>query len=94
VGTYKFTKYAGLSPIERKAAYDKARFENRQNWLSQLKDRPCADCGKKFPAKAMDWHHLDGMGRRFNFRTAKKEKVLKEIEKCILLCAVCHRLRH
>jgi hypothetical protein len=91
---YQYTKYAGLSDVERKAAYDKARRENRLKWLADLKDRPCEDCGNKYPQKAMDWHHLDGNGNRFNFRTAKKALVLEEIKKCVLLCAVCHRLRH
>lgn len=91
---YKNTKYSGLTDIERKAAYDRARSVNRRAWLTELKNQPCTDCGFKFPAKAMDFHHLNGDGKRFNFRTAKKEKVLIELEKCVLLCANCHRMRH
>lgn len=94
VAEYKNTKYAGMSPAEKKAAYDRARFQNRRAWLARLKDHPCGDCGGRFPPIAMDFHHTNGDGARFNFRTAKKARVLEEVKKCVLLCANCHRIRH
>ena len=59
---------------------------------------PCVDCGA-FDLRFMDWHHLDSsvktkevswMIRDF----APWEAIKAEIEKCICLCANCHRIRH
>lgn len=55
----------------------------------------CADCGGVFHQCQYDFHHLDPTVKEGNpseiFRKADWEA---EIEKCVLLCANCHRLRH
>jgi hypothetical protein len=61
------------------------------------KDRPCSDCGFVFHPSAMDFDHrsgevkvdiIVGCAARFG-----KEKLLKEIAKCDVVCANCHRKR-
>lgn len=75
----------------------KQRRKENKELIESLKDAPCVDCGNKFPACAMDFHHLDplektkGIGAMVGW---SKEKILKEISKCILLCSNCHRVRH
>jgi hypothetical protein len=57
----------------------------------------CTDCGGKFPPYVYDFHHLDPtikdktiaqiIGRVW-------EKIVPELDKCVLLCANCHKIRH
>jgi hypothetical protein len=61
-------------------------------------DRGCDDCHQKFHPYAMDFDHKEGavkvscismmINQRFPIET-----ILAEIEKCDLVCAVCHRMR-
>jgi hypothetical protein len=65
-------------------------------WLNSLKIGPCVDCGKSYPHYCMDFDHL--RDKEFSISMARKgywarEKILKEIEKCELVCAICHRIR-
>ena len=87
-------KYEGMSAQEQKAAYYQAKKANRRAFLAELKDKPCMDCGGRFPAVCMDFHHRNGDGKKFSFGTRSKALVLEEIKKCDLICANCHRLRH
>ena len=66
-------------------------------WYHALKDRPCGDCGGRFPAAAMQWDHLPGSEKAHDVgdlvRRLCKERVLEEIAKCELVCANCHAVR-
>jgi hypothetical protein len=70
----------------------------RRKWLDDLKaGKPCADCGQTFPPRAMDFHHTNGVkeaGIGDLLSRASRQRILDEIEKCVILCATCHRLRH
>lgn len=79
-------------------ASNKRQYKKLRDLLNSLKEgKPCADCGKSFPNEAMDFDHRDP--------STKIEKVsamvykgsvpllLSEVEKCDLVCAVCHRIR-
>lgn len=55
----------------------------------------CADCGVKYHPSVYDFHHLrnkDGNWRQIQSWSFKRIK--KELDKCVLLCSNCHRLRH
>lgn len=70
--------------------------QRKRDYLNVVKDGPCMDCGGRFPPIAMDLHHV-GEDKLFSpaLLTNRGWKVLKaEVEKCILLCANCHRVRH
>jgi hypothetical protein len=64
------------------------------NYKSTLK---CSKCGFSHPA-ALDFHHRDSSKKEFTLASAKisvsRERFLKEIEKCDVLCANCHRIHH
>lgn len=80
-----------VNPVHRKTAYDKAN-----NLIKESKSRPCADCGIQYPWYVMDFDHRHGE-KKFNIGKARGVgfNVLKsEIEKCEVVCANCHRLRH
>lgn len=61
-----------------------------------IKDKPCADCGKKFPPCAMDFDHISGekvMNIAQLSRLSSPASLLTELKKCELVCATCHRIR-
>jgi hypothetical protein len=67
----------------------------------EYKSSQCSKCGyNKCPA-ALEFHHLDPSTKDFtpshygNTSWDKnKDKVMKELNKCIVLCANCHREEH
>ena len=65
-------------------------------WYRELKDnKPCADCGNLYRWYQMQWDHLPEYSKRENIgallnQTWSKTVVLEEIEKCELVCALCH----
>ena len=60
----------------------------------------CVHCGNNFSdnPQVLDFHHVDPKTKNVSyfFRTSYNQfnKVLKEIKKCIVLCANCHRIEH
>ena len=77
------------------AANSRIRAANR-TLVRRLKDRPCADCGGRFPPHVMDFDHVRGRKRgdiaRMKMQTST-EALLREIAKCDVVCANCHRIR-
>ncbi len=71
---------------------------NLRAWLNEYKeDLVCWMCGFDDP-RALDFHHVRGE-KKFAIanmisRGNSIETVLREIKKCIVLCANCHRLEH
>ena len=83
------------NPSYQAVASAKFRRERRL-WYDGLKSGPCADCGYCYPPECMDWDHVRGrktleVGKLCD--RATKADVLKEIAKCELVCANCHRTR-
>jgi hypothetical protein len=80
---------------EKYLARSKRTRKDLRLWLDGLKDTPCLDCGIKFPICCMDFDHRENkefnIGRKYY--SYSKEVVLKEMEKCDLVCANCHRIR-
>lgn len=69
--------------------------EYRQ-WFQSLKDKPCKDCGKEYPHYCMDFDHLSNKEFGISYAIThnwSRERVVKEIGKCELVCAICHRIR-
>jgi hypothetical protein len=83
---------------EYRKRYIRSKRVETANAVNSLKSAPCVDCGRSFPPFCMEFDHIDPSkkcndiknlvckGRSFNF-------VLKEIEKCHLVCILCHRMR-
>ena len=70
--------------------------QKNRDWLASLKNKPCVDCGKRYPPYVMDFDHVRGkklfnIGRDLKNRARKI--LLAEIAKCDLVCANCHRER-
>ena len=57
----------------------------------------CLRCGYKEHPAAMDFHHIDPSQKEFHlgkYQNKLNDKVRKELDKCVLLCANCHRILH
>jgi hypothetical protein len=79
----------------RHMAYTKKNALERKIWLQSLKAGKSCSCGESHPA-CLEWHHRDKSKKLFNISNAwfSKELILREIEKCILICSNCHRKLH
>ena len=69
-------------------------------WFFALKATlTCERCGENDSA-CLDFHHRnpdkksDALGRAIWLNGWSKARVLEEIEKCVVLCANCHRKLH
>lgn len=81
---------------DRKLAQAKARRDLTTEIIRRAKECPCADCGGTFPACCMDLDHRPGEGKvaAVGRMTAwPLERVQREISKCDVVCANCHRMR-
>jgi len=75
---------------------DAERQRNR-DYVRKIKEQsPCTDCGKFYHFSQMDFDHIED--KKVNIATlanstAKIAEIKKEIAKCQVVCANCHRLR-
>jgi hypothetical protein len=80
--------------LKRKMA---KRVTKVEDYLLLLKSNPCTDCGQTVPPEVMDFDHRDGKKKMAisEFKRMKRtlSVVKKELEKCDLVCANCHRIR-
>jgi hypothetical protein len=58
----------------------------------------CVNCGYKKCNSALEFHHLDAFNKDFSIGvqgyTRSWESIKTELDKCILVCANCHREIH
>jgi len=91
---------------EKRKERNKKMSQHITNWrrkakkkLIEYKGGKCEKCGynKDFPS-AYDFHHKAPKEKDFsissNGNTRSIEKMRKEVDKCMLLCATCHREIH
>ncbi|MBP1985842.1 homing endonuclease associated repeat-containing protein [Halolamina salifodinae] len=71
----------------------------RRAWVNSYKESSgCESCGHDNPV-ALDLHHIDGESKEFSVSRLVAEgysidRVLREIQRCRVLCANCHRNHH
>lgn len=69
-----------------------------KKWALDYKGNKCELCGYHKCIDALDFHHLDPSQKDFSIsdRDIKLdwEKIKEELDKCILICANCHRELH
>ena len=56
----------------------------------------CVDCGDVLEYFLYDFHHLDPKTKEFDWNKLKMKSdanIRKELDKCVLLCCKCHRIR-
>ena len=73
------------------------RRKQRRIDIENLVGNTCAKCAKQFPFVCLDLHHVDPTEKDTGVSqmlTHSWDNIVKEIEKCVVLCACCHRLEH
>ncbi len=96
-------KYSRQYYNQNKAYYvERARQQKAvmREWLIEYKQKlSCQHCGYNKHHSALDFHHKDKNKKELNLSQVGnfgwgKQRILKEINKCIILCANCHRILH
>lgn len=69
--------------------------EQRREILNKAKDTECYDCGVKYPPYVMDFDHLGDKSFTISskFTSVSLNNLIKEINKCDVVCSNCHRTR-
>ena len=72
------------------------RRRNRKRDLVEAYGGRCIECGYSGCLEALQFHHRDAATKLFSLAnfTGSYNEMRAEAEKCDLLCANCHRLRH
>ena len=82
---------------EKYYSNNKKKKEVMMNYIRDIKDVPCKDCGIKYCQYVMEFNHRDPLQKTFNISTMAQrgslKKMIEEIAKCDVVCANCHRLR-
>jgi hypothetical protein len=71
-------------------------YMKRRELVRQIKSRGCADCGIQYPFYVMDFDHREGETKEYELNRIDRmttRALLREIEKCDVVCANCHRER-
>ena len=77
-------------------------YQNKRETLIKYLGDKCAHCGLIHDCTntcVFDFHHIDPTSKKFNLSSNGLDSngiktLLEEADKCILLCANCHRLEH
>lgn len=71
--------------------------KRNRDYIIDAKKKACTDCKITYPTYVMDLDHLPGTNKRFALskmsRTYSLKEIQKEIDKCEVVCANCHRER-
>lgn len=82
---------------------DKKRWKEEQMALSYYlkikKGGKCEECRYDENLYNLDWHHKNPSEKKFNISKKRItpsnwKEIIEEIEKCSLLCPICHRKKH
>ena len=80
--------------------YMKDAYKKKRETIGEIKQElACAKCGYNEYPTALDFHHLDPTQKdttiaRMLANRYTLDRVYEEIEKCVCLCANCHRVFH
>lgn len=82
---------------QHQAGVAKNKREHKKRWLEFKASKKCSHCGAQHPA-IIDFHHVIKEGKRSVFQLASKRNykaaMAEAEERCIPLCANCHRIFH
>ena len=80
--------------LDKAKRHNSKYFKETGEIIFQKKSVPCADCKIYYHPHAMDFDHLrDKLYNVGTLRCYSKKVLNTEIDKCEVVCAVCHRLR-
>ena len=93
----KYYKKNRTHTIKQVAKTQNIRKRNNRLRALELLGNKCSKCGYNRCSAALDFHHpnpstkSDSLGHLWG---KKWETILKEVKKCVILCANCHREEH
>lgn len=92
-------QHKGDQRRSRAAIQARVRKKRRQKaaHIRAAKEKPCADCGHRYPYYVMQFDHVRG-SKEFDLCTAASKnasyaRIDAEIAKCDVVCANCHAER-
>jgi hypothetical protein len=89
-------KYYENNKEAEKARINERRDKKRKEWKDYKASLSCSKCGFSHPA-CIDFHHPPGTKEHSVNTLAQNGRfklAYKEVAKCIVLCANCHRIHH
>ena len=91
----KFILFISMNTYE----YQKLRGLKRKLYLIDLRGSCCEKCGYNKNISAFEFHHKDSSQKESQLDMRKlsnstMEWIMKEFEKCLMVCANCHREIH
>lgn len=93
------TQYYQNHKIEELDRTKKRKLEMRKWFIEHKKKLNCEKCGESH-ITCLEFHHTNAKKKNFDISNSiwrkgySKIKILSEAEKCIVLCANCHRKQH
>lgn len=89
-----------MTSKEKKVKRRRERRRESKVRLIEYKGGKCEDCGLEYDGTnpyAFDFHHINPEEKEFSL-SAKKDlsfdKLIKEVDKCMMLCKLCHSKFH
>lgn len=82
---------------ERITLRDRKKRQERLLKAIELLGGVCSDCFVEYDPCVYDFHHVNPKEKDFTIgenMLVGEERFFTEINKCVLLCANCHRLKH
>lgn len=91
------TTKCGECTLENRIRVHQIQREIKRKSVEYLGEK-CIDCGLKTTMYCVyDFHHVDPNTKDFKVRfqnCVRFERIKTELDKCVLLCSNCHRIRH
>lgn len=84
---------------ETKEEQRRKRRKRKKHWIDRIKaEKGCLICGED-ERVCLHYHHLNEEEKQFQlsqiaYNDAGKEKIKRELNKCVVLCANCHAKHH
>ena len=78
------------------SVYCAERWKRTKLKAIDYKGNKCQDCDKSFAPYLYDFHHLDPTKKDVDWaklRLRSWKRITTELDKCVLLCCMCHRVR-
>jgi len=92
-------RHASWYAKNKEYALEKQRIKKRERklWAIEYLGGCCNRCGNTYHPSIYEFHHIDPTTKDRDpskMMQLSKQKLQDELDKCILLCANCHRLEH
>jgi len=94
---YSFSRNKGNSKTKCNSCRTAKRRETLKQQFCKLKGNECEQCGYSAYPETLIFHHKDPSKKDFSIASGYTKSlytVLKELDKCSLLCHNCHREEH